>query len=93
MLKGRAYHCNDVTVKWGHVHFIQQTVQSPVKTFCLGFPSGPVVKSLPANTGDMGLILSLGRFHMLQGNRAHSPQLLKSVCPRTHALQQEKPPQ
>ena len=64
MLKGRAYHCNDVTVKWGHVHFVQQTVQSPVKTFCLGFPSGPVVKSLPANAGDMGLIPGWGRFQM-----------------------------
>ena len=52
-----------------------------------------VVKNMSANTGDMGLIPSLGRFHMLQGNWARAPQLLKCVCPRTHALQQEKPPQ
>ena len=29
-----------------------------------GFPGGPVVKSLPANAGDMGLIPGQGRFQM-----------------------------
>ena len=28
---------------------------------CGGLPGGSVVKNLPANTGDMGLILGLGR--------------------------------
>ena len=28
------------------------------------FPGGSVVKTLPANAGDMGLITDLGRFHM-----------------------------
>ena len=32
------------------------------------FPGGPVVKNLPANTGDKGLIPGPGRFHMLWGN-------------------------
>ena len=32
------------------------------------FPGSPVVKNLPANAGDMGLIPGLGRFHMLRGN-------------------------
>ena len=32
------------------------------------FPGGPLVKNLPANAGDMGLIPVPGRFHMLQGN-------------------------
>ena len=32
------------------------------------FSSGPVVKNLPANTKDMGLIPGLGRSHMLWGN-------------------------
>ena len=36
------------------------------------FPGGPVVKNPPANTGDMGLISGLGRFHMLQ--------LLNLIC-------------
>ena len=79
MLKGRAYRCNDVTVKWGHVHFVQQTVQSPVKTFCLGFPSGPVVKSLLANAGDMGLIPGLGGSLIPRGNQAQASRLL-SLC-------------
>ena len=30
-----------------------------------GFPSGPVVKSLPCNAGDNSLITHQGRFHML----------------------------
>ena len=29
-----------------------------------GFPGGSVVKNLPANAGDMGLVLDLGRPHM-----------------------------
>ena len=32
------------------------------------FPSGPVVKNLPANAGDMSLIADLGRSHMPQSN-------------------------
>ena len=34
----------------------------------LGFPAGPVVKSLPCNTGDTGSIPGSGRSHMPQGN-------------------------
>ena len=29
------------------------------------FPGGPMVENLPANEGDAGSILGLGRFHML----------------------------
>ena len=35
-----------------------------------------MVKNLPANPGDMGLIPHLGRFHMLCSNQAQVPQLL-----------------
>ena len=49
-----------------------------------------MVKSLPANAGDMGSIPGLGRFHMTQGNKAPVPQLL-SLHSRACALQQEKP--
>ena len=31
-------------------------------------PGGPVVKNLPANAGDTGLIPGLGRSHILQSN-------------------------
>ena len=34
----------------------------------MGFPGGSVVKNLPANAGDAGLIPGLGRPHMLQDN-------------------------
>ena len=42
----------------------------------LDFPGGPVVRNLPANAGNRGSIPGLGRFHMLQGNKAHLLQLL-----------------
>ena len=32
------------------------------KILSMGFPGGSVVKNLPANAGDMGLIPVLGRF-------------------------------
>ena len=50
------------------------------------FPGGPVVRSLPANAGDMGLIPGLGRFHMPQSNKACAPQLL-SLCSRAQEPQ------
>ena len=52
-----------------------------------------------------GSIPGMGKSHMLQsnyaagpqllsqGSRAWEPQLLKSMCPRAHVPQQEKPPQ
>ena len=41
------------------------------------FPGGPVVKNPPANARDTGSIPGLGRSHMLWGNWACVPQLLK----------------
>ena len=32
------------------------------------FPGGAVVKNLPANAGDKGLLPGLGRSHMLRSN-------------------------
>ena len=34
----------------------------------LGFPGGPVLKSLPCNAGDVGSIPGLGRSHMPWSN-------------------------
>ena len=42
-----------------------------------GFPGGSVIKNLPANAGDMGLIPGLEVFHM--------PWTTKSVCPNCWA--------
>ena len=36
-----------------------------------------LVKNLPANAGDMGLISDPGKFYMPQGNEAHVLQLWK----------------
>ena len=57
----------------------------------LNFLGGPVVKNLPANTGYTGSIPSPGKSHLLWGNQAFAPQLLKPVCPEACALQREKP--
>ena len=54
------------------------------------FPSGPVVKNLPENAKDMGLIPGSGRFHMLWGNGAQVPQLL-SLCSRVQVPKLLKP--
>ena len=50
-----------------------------------------VAEKSPVNAGDTGSIPCLGRFHMLQSYWACMPQLLKFVCPRARALQQDKP--
>ena len=41
------------------------------------FPGGPVVKNLPANAEDTGLIPVLGGSHMPWGNQIRALQLLK----------------
>ena len=60
------------------------------------FPGGLMVKNLPVNAGDMGLIPGRGGLHMLQGSWAHAPQLLKPtrLGPMLHnkrAHRREKP--
>ena len=50
-----------------------------------GLPGGPVVKSPPANAGDMGSIPGQGRSGLPQTNQAHEPQLLKPTPSRAHA--------
>ena len=41
----------------------------------LDFPDGPVLKNLPADTGDTGSIPGPGRSHVLWGNGLCEPQL------------------
>ena len=50
------------------------------------FLGGPVVKSPPANAGDMGSIPCSRRLHMPWGNKATEPQLM-SLCSRARELQ------
>ena len=49
-----------------------------------------MVKNLPANAADTGLILGPGRPHIPQGNQARAPQLL-SPHTREPVLPNEKP--
>ena len=49
------------------------------------FHGGSAEKSLPANAGDTGLILELGRSHMLRSNQAHAQ--LPSLCSRVQEPQ------
>ena len=55
-----------------------------------GFLAISVVKNLPANAGDAGLIL-VRENPTCHGATKPNPQLLKSTCPRACAPQQEKP--
>ena len=53
---------------------------------CSGFPCSSVVKNLPANARDTGLIPGLGGSHTPWGNYAHVPQPL-NLCSRTQEPQ------
>ena len=52
----------------------------------MGFPCGSVVKSPPANAGDIGLIPDLGRSHMPRSIEARAPQL-QNLCSRPQEWQ------
>ena len=59
-------------------------------------PDGPMVRNLSANAGNTDLIPDLGRSHMPQSNKAHTPQLLKpksleSMFCNKRSHQNEKP--
>ena len=67
-------------VNW---HILESKLLWNVQTSCLSstitiqdFPAGPVLKNLPADTGDMGLIPGLGRSHRPPNNGIREPQLL-----------------
>ena len=49
------------------------------------FPGGSVVKNLPANAGDTGLIPDPGRSHTPRSNKARPPQL--NLCFSSWELQ------
>ena len=56
------------------------------KTLVGDFPGGPVVKNVPAKTGDTSSITGPGRSHMLWAAKPMMP-----AFPRAHTPQQEKP--
>ena len=55
------YHCYLQSL--GNIYYVYQ-IDSGNKKEGEGFPGGPMVKNLPANAEDTGLITGPGRFHM-----------------------------
>ena len=68
------------------------------KTSPGGFPGGSVVRNLPANAGDAGVIPDPERFHMPWSNEAPAPEplspyLLEPMQQRSHHNEKETPQQ
>ena len=67
-----------------------------LKTNIADFPAGPVVKNLPANAGDMGLIPGPWGSHMPWGNQVCVPELvshaLELMFPSKRSHRNEKTP-
>ena len=55
----------------------KKTSGTLIHKYLWDFPGDTVGKNLPANAGDRGSIAGLRRFHMLQGNQACVPQVLR----------------
>ena len=67
---------------WAVVPVVTLSERIPhLKRLHQNVPGGPVVKNLPANAGDTGLIPGWGRSHLLWSSWAHVPRL-PSLCPR-----------
>ena len=47
---------------------LEHSLTPYTKVNSMGFPGGAVVENLPANAGDTGSSLDLGRSHMPQSN-------------------------
>ena len=71
-----------VTGKWTKRLFAEVWVglNSIIKLESLEFHHGPLVKNLPASSGDSGSIPGLGRCHLLWSSWTCGPQLLKPAC-------------
>ena len=60
---------------------------NPTKAALLNIPAGPVVKNPPANAGGMGLIPSVGGFHMQEEQLNLKPdKTTEPTHPRAWAL-------
>ena len=72
--------------EWNQPHATKQIKRE----YTVDLPSGPVVKSPPANAGDIGSIPGPGRLVLQLSPRTATTE---THVHRTHALWQEKPPQ
>ena len=66
-------------VKDGHTRMLIAALFIFMQTGNKDFSGGQVIKNSSAHVGCMGSIPGLGRFHMLQGNTVHVPQLLRPM--------------
>ena len=65
---------------------ILQYVQRHSEELSRDFPGGPVVKSVPANVGDMGSVPGQGRSHMLRGQPSPYARGTKACEPQSLVL-------
>ena len=92
MLKPPSYGSPSKVIQEAQVPFDDMAVLVQLLKHSHGsFSGSPVVKTPPANAGDMGSIPNPGRVHILQGKYACVPQPLKRTRSRAHAPR-EKPP-
>ena len=78
--------------KWCDVVELQAKLQA--KVMVVDFLGGPVVKTLPANAGNTGLIPGPGRFHILQLNLCTTttePTCLEPVLRKRRSHCKDKP--
>ena len=54
------------------------SIKTEINNEVSDFPGGPVVKNMPANAGDTGSILDLGRSHVPRSSQVSVSQLLSS---------------
>ena len=69
---------------------ILQYVQRHNEELSRDFPGGPVVKSVPANAGDMGSVPGQGRSHMLRGQPSPYTRGTKACEPQSLVLWQRE---
>ena len=75
---------------WEHGQHLNTTHKGHFKYEVRDFSGDLVVRNLPANAGDTGLVPALGSFHMAWGNWTHASPALKPTHPKACALQKEK---
>ena len=81
------------TFFWGNISYLFHNLKKVnQEAWIRDFPGGPVVRNLPANAGNTGLIPDQElKFHMC-GQLSLCVPTTELARPKAHALQEEKPP-
>ena len=77
---------------WGSGDYQAEKVETFKDDSAFDFPGGSVVKHLPCNVRDTGLISRSGRFHRPGSNWAHASQLLSPCTAKKNPLAPTKVP-